>query len=185
MKTAYKIVDFFNTLDDLTADYIDSLEIEPIQINTNLYVTGLRRVAFSYTAVDVHLKEIRKIKVGDTWMLMEPDNDMWVPASIIDEDVLARAYEQVVKYFGTLQSFTIMTLQYKLKDKDMKRIETLIYDAKRKACKDALAFRKKYDQVTTKFTEFKSDGNGAFQEFVTGIHQPTDFEVLAAAVEAQ
>ena len=34
-------------------------------------------------------------------------------------------------------------------------------------------------------TEFKSDGNGAFQEFVTGIHQPTDFEILAAAVEAQ
>ena len=171
MKTTYKIIDFFNTLDDLTADYIDSLEIEPIQINTNLYVTGLRRVAFSHTAIDVHL--------------MEPDNDMWVPASIIDEDVLARAYEQVVKYFGTLKAFTIMTLQYKLKDKDMKRIETLIYDTKRKAYKDVLAFIKKYDQVTTKFTEFKSDGNGAFKEFVTGIHQPTDFEILAAAVEAQ
>ena len=178
MKIGYKIIEFFNNLDDMTSDFIDKVEVEPIQINTDLYVTGFRRVAFSYTAVDVHLKTIKKVKVGDEWMLMEPENDMWIPCSILDDESMQRVFDQFVKNFGALTSFHIMHLKYKVKGKDMRRMESYVYTSKRTACKDALAARKVYEDVSQSFEVFMSDGKGNFSEG----REPSDFEVAAAAM---
>ena len=58
-----QIMTFFNNACDLTADYVDRVEINPIRLYGNIYITGFKR-GFTYgSTVEAHIKELRRIQV--------------------------------------------------------------------------------------------------------------------------
>ena len=96
-----QIMTFFNNACDLTADYVDRVEINPIRLYGNIYITGLKR-GFTYgSTVDAHIKELRRIQVktdiaaGDEegYYFMEPDSEMWIPCIMLSEDLMKIADE--------------------------------------------------------------------------------------------
>jgi hypothetical protein len=174
-----EIMSFFNNASDLTSDYVDRIEINPIRLYGNIYVTGFKR-GFAYgSSVDAHIKELRRIQiktdsaVGDEegYYFMEPDNDMWLPCIMLSEDLLKISFKQFQEEFNKIKEFHVLDVQYKEKGKEVHHSETIYYQNKRTGCKDAIKFRKDFEQCSTKFHVFSRE------------HKQTDFEILTAAVE--
>ena len=180
MDTLDKISEFFNNVDDITNNYIDRVEIEPIRISNTLYLTGFRRTPFSSFATEAHVKEIKSIKVTtlSNEVLMESDNELYIPTVLFSESILNGMFNKFQTFFNNLNSFTHIHLEYKIKDKNMRRCEDIIFPTKKAACKEALAYRKIYEEVKNKCEEYKSNEQG---KFVEG-HQPTEFELATAAI---
>ena len=185
---AYKIMSFFDNIDDMLNNFIDRMELTPVQVATNLYVTGFRRSQTNYTSIDVHLKQIRKVKLDNIhasitdeggWYMMEPDEEMWVNSSILSEDVLKMALEKFITTFGNLQSFHLMLTKWKDEGETYHHIEVSLFENKRVACKEALKLRKKHQNVSTKFEMYNKEG----ELIDKPANEPTDFELVTAKVE--
>ena len=65
--------------------------------------------------------------------------------------------------------------KYKIKGDNNTHMETILYQNKRTACKDAIKFRKENEQCSTKFHTFINENCKE--------HKLTDFEILTAAIE--
>jgi hypothetical protein len=187
---AYRIMSFFDNIDDMLNNFIDRMELTPVQVATNLYVTGFRRSQTNYTSIDVHLKQIRKVKLDNIhasitdeggWYMMEPDEEMWVNSSVLSEDVLKMALEKFIATYGNLQSFHLMLTKWKDEGETYHHIEVSLFENKRVACKEALKLRKKHQNVSTKFEMYNKEGE--LMEGTTTEHEPTDFELITAKTE--
>jgi len=186
----YRIMTFFDNIDDMLNDFIDKIELTPVQIANNLYVTGLRRSSTSNTAIDLHIKQIRKIKLDNInakitddggWYMMEPDNEIWLTTALFSENVLEKVLAEFIKTMGKLNSFHIMTTRWKDEKDNFTHVETSLYENKRVACKEALAMRKIHKNVSNKFEAYNSQGElikGSTVE--TTQHEPSDFELVTA-----
>ena len=178
----HRIMGFFNNVADMTSDYVDRIELEPIQLFNNLYVTGIKR-NFTYGySIEIHIKEIRRIQIktdaaapnDDGWYFMEPDNEMWIPCHLLDEETISKTFDKFVKNFGEVKEFHVVDVAYKEKGKERHHSETIYYQNKKTAYKDAIKFRKEHEQCSSKFHVFSNT-------CVNGEHKPTDFEILTAA----
>lgn len=183
----YKIIAFLDNIEDIINNFVDRVELTPVQITKTLYITGFRRSKTSCTSIDVHLKEIKKVKLDNThtsitddggWYMMEPDAEMWVNSSILTEAILARALDLFITTFGNLNTYHIMLTKWKDDGDSFNHVDVSLFENKRVACKEALAIRKKHKNVTTKFEMYNKEGN-----LMENIHEPTDFELVTAKVE--
>ena len=185
----YEIVEFMENADDIVSDCVDRMEFEPVALTANLYVTGIKRDIFSYTDVEFHVKQIRTIKLpnldksitdDDGLYMMEPDGEMWLRVDILSEDIVKRTFEKIKDNFSKLKSFHLMTISYNEKGRAVRRTETILYKNKRVACKEALKYKKMYENVIVKFEHYAEDKiNGGFDT----VHEPTDYEIAVAAAE--
>ena len=186
---AYKIMTFFDNIDDMLNNFIDRMELTPVQITTNLYITGFKRSQTDYTSLDVHIKEIKKVKLNNIhasitdeggWYMMEPDNEMWLNCSVLNEKLLQTALDKFITTFGNLNTFHIMLTKWKDDNDSFPHVEVALFENKRVACKEALAMRKKHKNVTTKFEMYNKQGELIDKN---AIHEPTDFELVTAKVD--
>ena len=187
INNTYRIINFLENIDDMLNNYVDRIELTPIQITSTLYLTGFRRNSINYTSVDVHLKEIRKVKLDNLhtsitdeggWYMMEPDGEIWVNASVIAEQPLKIALEKFTTTFGNLNTFHLMLTKWRDDGDNFSHVEVALFENKRVACKEALAIRKIHKNVTTKFEMYNKEG-----ELIENEHEPTDFELVTAKVE--
>jgi hypothetical protein len=44
-----EVFDFLEEIDDMVDDFVDKIEVDPIRLTANTYITGIRRSSFSYT----------------------------------------------------------------------------------------------------------------------------------------
>lgn len=184
----YRIMTFFDNIDDMLNNFIDKIELTPVQITNTLYVTGFRRSQTNYTSIDVHLKEIKKVKLDNLhasitdeggWYMMEPDGEIWVNSSVLTEQMLKTALDKFITTFGNLNSFHLMLTKWRDDGDSFSHVEVALFENKRVACKEALAIRKKHKNVTTKFEMYNKEG----ELMDNPIHEPTDFELVTAKVE--
>jgi hypothetical protein len=183
----YKIMTFFDNIDDMLNNYVDRVELTPVQITSTLYITGFRRSQSNSTSIDVHLKEIRKVKLENThtaitddggWYMMEPDGEMWVNSSVLSEQILKLGLDKFITTFGNLNSLHLMLTKWRDDGDTFSHVEVALFENKRVACKEALAIRKIHKNVTTKFEMYNKEG-----ELMENEHEPTDFELVTAKVE--
>ena len=177
------IMTFFNGVADLTDDYVDRIELEPIRLFGDTYITGLRRT-FSYaTSIEVHIKQMRKIQMktalaipdGEGYYFMEPDAEIWLPCAMLSTEMMIEAFKQFTEKFDKVNEFHVLDVQYKEKGKEIHHSETIYYQNKRSGCKDAIRFRKEGEQCVTKFHVFTRNNSKTQAQ--------SDFEILTAAVE--
>ena len=188
----YKIITFFENIDDMLNNYVDRVELTPVQITNTTYITGFRRSQNNYTSLDVHIKEIRKVKLNDLhtsitdeggWYMMEPDGEIWINSSMLQDNVLKIALEKFIKIFGDLKSFHLMLSKWKDEGDDYSHVEVSLFENKRVACKEALQMRKKHKNVTTKFEMYNNNGELIAFNQETQEHEPSDFELVTAKVD--
>lgn len=191
LSTTCKIVTLFDTIDDMLNNFVDRIELTPVQITKNHYITGFKRSSGAYTDIDVHIKEIRKIKlegINSTitddggWYMMEPDNEIWLNSTTLADHILNKALTQFTKKIGELKSFHIMISKWKDDDDKYSHIEVALFENKRVACKEALALRKLHKNVTNKFELYNNQGE-LIQNDTQTQHEPTDFELVTCKIE--
>jgi hypothetical protein len=178
-----QIMTFFNNACDLTADYVDRVEINPIRLYGNIYITGFKRGFVYGSTIDAHIKELRRIQIKtdiaasdeEGYYFMEPDNEMWLPCVMLSEELLKIAFKQFTEEFNKIKEFHVLDVQYKEKGKEVHHSETIYYQHKRTGCKDAMKYRKEFEQCSIKFRIFNREG--------VETNKQTDFDILTAAVE--
>lgn len=188
--TVYKIISFFDSIDDTINNFIDRIELTPVQVSENLYVTGFRRSQTNCNSVDVHLKQIRKVKLDNLhasitddggWYMMEPDSEMWVSSSVLSETTLSFALNKFITTYANLNSFHVMLSKWKDKSDTFNCVEVSLYENKRVAYKEALALRKLHTNVTTKFEMYNKKGELINE--MKAQHEPSDFELVTAKID--
>ena len=178
-----EIMSFFNNACDLTSDYVDRIEIDPIRLYANIYLTGFKRTFAFGSTISVHIKELRRIQIKtdavasdeEGYYFMEPDSEIWLPCSMLDEEMLRIAFKQFESAFKKINEFHVLDVQYKEKGKEAHHSETIYYQHKRSGCKDAMKYRKEFEQCSTKFRMFTREGHKTQKE--------KDFEILTSAAE--
>ena len=71
------IFDFFKYLNQLTEQFITCIEVAPIRIKRDMYITGFRRIGLSF--IEAHVKHIKQlmVKTNEYSMEMPLKNHMW------------------------------------------------------------------------------------------------------------
>lgn len=187
-----KIMTLFDNIDDMLNCFVDRIELTPVQITKNCYITGFRRHSAAYADIDVHVKEIRKIKLEGInssitdeggWLMMEPDGEIWLNSIMIDDKTLETALQHFTKKMGELKSFHIMMSKWKDNTNDYPNVEVALFENKKVACKEALAMRKKHQGMSNKFEMYNNQGELiSFSQEQTQ-HEISDFELVTRAVE--
>ncbi len=190
----YNIMKLFDNIDDMLNCFVDRLELTPIQITKNCYITGFRRTSAAYADIDVHLKEIRKIKIEGLntsvtdeggWLMMEPDGEIWVNSTMLTDTTLNQALQHFTKKMGEINTYHIMMSKWKDEKDEFPHVEVTLFENKRVACKEALNMRKKHQNVSNKFEMYNNQGE--LLSFTTETqqkqHEPTDFELVTCATQ--
>ena len=182
----FKIMSFFDNVDDMLNNFVDRMELTPVQVGNNLFVSGFRRSPSNNTSIDVHLKEIRKIKLDNInasitdeggWYMMEPDGEIWVDSHVLSDAVLKTVLAKFMENFGKLNTLHIMLSKWKDEGDDYFHVEVSLFENKRVACKEALAMRKKHKNVTNKFEMYSSEGD-LIESIAQENKEPSDFELI-------
>jgi len=182
----FKIMSFFDNVDDMLNNFVDRMELTPVQVGNNLFVSGFRRSPSNNTSIDVHLKEIRKIKLDNInasitdeggWYMMEPDGEIWVDSHVLSDALLKTVLAKFMENFGKLNTLHIMLSKWKDEGDDYFHVEVSLFENKRVACKEALAIRKKHKNVTNKFEMYSSEGD-LIESITQENKEPSDFELI-------
>ena len=187
-----KIMTFFDNIDDMLNNYVDKVELTPVQITSTAYITGFKRSLSNFISLDVHIKEIRKVKLEGIhtsitddggWYMMEPDGEVWVNSMMLSEKALETALQQFTKKMGELKSFHLMLSKWKDDGDNFNHVEVALFENKRVACKEALKMRKKHQNVSNKFEMYNNQGELVEYNAETQEHEPTDFELVTCKID--
>ena len=183
-----EVFEFLEEIDDMVNDFVDKIEVDPIRLTANTYITGIRRTAFSYTDMEFHVKEVRTVKLpsmdkkitddGGLYML-EPDGEVWMHVELFAEGIIKGVLNKLRENFKTMKTFHTVELRYKDKNGIKSYYQTVLYQNKKVACKEILKLKRKYDDVKWKFQEYNATDDDTFKP----IHEPTDYEIAVAAAE--
>ena len=178
------IEDFFDELDDAVDNFIDVIEIEPIRLSSDLFLTGFKRIPFAQNTMEAHLKQIKTIRTQENGevkytLASEADGDVWFNCMMFSDATLRTAFKHFKEEFTKCETHHLLDMEYTEKDNSIKRSFLALYNNKRQACKEALRLKKQYDNVKLKFTPYKFNIEGKLEETEK---EPTDFEIVTAAV---
>ena len=181
------IIELFNFANELTKLFITQMELTPIHLTNDIYLSGFRLV--SYDKVEAHLKKIKTIKldngenidvndscytttpIEEMWTTL-PIEEMWTTLDLIDFTTISTAFSEFKTNFFKLKGFDVVTLEYKEEGKPLEKY-AVIYDNKRVACKTTLEFKKTHRNTIHKFLHF---GEGAKKE-------KTELDIVTSAAE--
>lgn len=157
-----EIIDFFVYLSEVVDKYVTAIEVKPVRIKEDLYITGFKRKGLGL--VEAHLKEIKSVALKsndysiDLPLKGDPEHEMWVDCEVLNETTLRMAYNDIKAHYFTLKSFDVAELKYRLKTPNSSDYimceEVIIYDNKTQACKDTILKRKHNDGFSVKFHHF-------------------------------
>lgn len=160
------IVEFFKYLNQITDLFVTSIEVKPIRIKRDMYITGFRRIGLTF--IEAHVKHIKQLMVKTNDYTMElplkmtPEAEMWIDVELLSPSTIREAFNELRNHFFTLKGFEILQLQYKLKSEPnnlCSQEEVTIYDDKRTACKEAIAKRKLCSMFKSHFTHWGGNNN--------------------------
>ena len=146
---ATEINEFFKYLNELLDKFVTGIEVKPIRIKQDMYITGFRKNGI--TQFEAHVKHIKQllIKTDDYTMDMPlkdtPEAEMWIDIELLSPQTVREAFNDLRNYFFTLKGFVIAELNFRFKnetDNYSLHEETIIYDVKRTACRETIAKRK-------------------------------------------
>lgn len=179
-----EIIDFFKLVDEMTNTYITCVELKPMKVKDDIYITGFKRKGIG--EIYVHLKEIKQINIKAEGYSMalplreDADAEMWVKGDILSDDTIRGAFNDIRNHFFQLKSFVIANLSYRHKTNSTSDYvmteESIIYENKTQACKETIKKRKKYTMFKTKFINW-GDGDST-----SDTSSMTDEEFAAAAM---
>lgn len=180
-----EISDFFDELDDAVNDFVDRIEIEPIRLYSDVFITGLKRIPTAFNLFEAHLKQIQTIRLNNdgeiSYMLAsEPDGELWFNCNMFADTTLKAAFSKIKEQLAKGETYHFMSIDYNDKESSIRKNLNVMHYNKRAACKEALQFKKKYENVKVKFQTYKLDTEGFFEETE---REPTDFEIATAAAE--
>lgn len=171
------LVEFFKYLNQVTDMFVTSIEVAPIRIKKDMYITGFRRIGISF--IEAHVKHIKQVMIKTNEFSMEmplketPEEEMWIDTDLLAPEIVRGAFNDLRNYFFQLKGFEIAQIQYKLKsepDNLCSQEEVIIYDNKRIACKETIAKRKLCTQFKSHFSHFGGkveDGKPQYQKTLT------------------
>lgn len=171
------IVEFFKYLNQLTDMFVTGIEVAPIRIKKDTYITGFRRIGISF--IEVHVKHIKRLMIASNEYSVElplkdtAEAEMWIDEELLAPSVIRSAFNDLRNYFFKLKGFEIAQIQYKLKsepDNLCSQEEVIIYDNKRIACRETIAKRKLCTTFKSHFSHFGGkveDGKPQYQKALT------------------
>ena len=171
------LVEFFKYLSQVTDMFVTGIEVAPIRIKKDMYITGFRRIGISF--IEAHVKHIKQLMIKTNEFSMEmplketAEEEMWIDTDLLAPGIVRGAFNDLRNYFFQLKGFEIAQIQYKLKsepDNLCSQEEVIIYDNKRIACKETIAKRKLCTQFKLHFSHFGGkveDGKPQYQKALT------------------
>ena len=168
-----EIIEYFRFLDELLSTTVKQVEVKPIRIKTDMYITGFKRI--NINQVEAHVKRIKTINLKIDEHVYQPmlkdtaEEEMWIDVELMSAETIRSAFNDLRNYFFTLKGFEIANLKYRLKsepDNLCSHEETIIYDDKKMACRETIAKRKLCTMFQSKFTHWGT-GSGTRQ----AVHQ--------------
>ena len=163
---ATDINDFFKYLNGLLDKFVTGIEVKPIRIKKDMYITGFRKNGI--TQFEAHVKHIKQLLIKTDGYTMEmplkdtPEAEMWIDIELLSPQTVREAFNGLRNYFFTLKGFVIAELNFRFKnetDNYSLHDEIIIYDAKRTAAKETIAKRKFCSVFKSSFTNWgKLDG---------------------------
>lgn len=171
------LVEFFKYLSQVTDMFVTGIEVAPIRIKKDMYITGFRRIGISF--IEAHVKHIKQLMIKTNEFSMEmplketAEEEMWIDTDLLAPGIVRGAFNDLRNYFFQLKGFEIAQIQYKLKsepDNLCSQEEVIIYDNKRIACKETIAKRKLCTQFKSHFSHFGGkveDGKPQYQKALT------------------
>lgn len=171
------LVEFFRYLNQVTDMIVTGIEVAPIRIKKDMYITGFRRIGISL--IEAHVKHIKPLMLKTNENSMEmllkdtPEEEMWIDTDLLAPVIVRGAFNDLRNYFFQLKGFEIAQIQYKLKsepDNLCSQEEVIIYDNKRIACRETIAKRKLCTQFKSHFSHFGGkveDGKPQYQKALT------------------
>lgn len=171
------LVEFFKYLNQVTNMFVTGIEVTPIRIKKDMYITGFRRTCISL--IEAHVKHIKQLMIKTNEFSMEmplketAEEEMWIDTSLLAPEVVRGAFNDLRNYFFQLKGFEITQIQYKLKsepDNLCSREEVIIYDNKRVAVRETIAKRKLCSLFKPHFSHFGEevkDGKPQYQKALT------------------
>lgn len=161
-----EIFEFFKYLSQLINMYVTGIEVKPIRVKTDMYITGFRRIGI--TTLEAHIKHIKPllIKTNDYTMEMplkeNAEVEMWMDIDLLQKSMVKQALNELKNNFIKLNGFEIVNIQFKLKtelDNLCSQEETIIYEDKKLACKETIAKRKLCSMFKTKIIHWGKKNN--------------------------
>ena len=180
------IVDYFNYLGEITHLFITGIEVKPISIKKDMYITGFRRIGLTF--IEAHVQHIKRIilKTTDYTMEMplksEAEEEIWMDIELLSKDIVKSTFNHLKNYASKLNEFEILTMEYRDITNNSDYVtheENIIFDDKKVACKTAIKKRKTTSSMKTKFTHYGNNTNNMIQ---IGTHKLTDEEFAETAL---
>jgi hypothetical protein len=177
-----KLLDFFNDVDELVKNYVDRVELEPVLVNNNIYITGFRRLTPSNATIELHLKEIKKTKIDGVEINTETKNEMWLNTLMFSEHVLNNVITRFNEKFAQLETMYLLCTNYKDEGDKYATIQITLFSNKKTAVREALELRKKHQNVSHTFETYNNKGEIIQHNNTNGKKELTDFELVTCAV---
>lgn len=171
------LVEFFKYLNQVTDMFVTGIEVAPIRIKKDMYITGFRRIGISL--IEAHVKHIKQLMIKTNEFSMEmplketAEEEMWIDTDLLAPRIVRSAFNDLRNYFFQLKGFEIAQIQYKLKsepDNLCSREDVIIYDNKRVAARETIAKRKLSSLFKSHFSHFGGkveDGKPQYQKALT------------------
>ena len=171
------LVEFFKYLNQVTDMFVTGIEVAPIRIKKDMYITGFRRIGLSF--IEAHVKHIKQLMIKTNEFSMEmplnetAEEEMWIDTDLLAPGIIRGAFNDLRNYFFQLKGFEIAQIQYKLKsepDNLCSQEEVIIYDNKRVAARETIAKRKLCSLFKSHFSHFGGkveDGKPQYQKALT------------------
>lgn len=156
------ILEFFKLLNEQTKEFVTQIELEPIRIKEDTYITGIKRIGISF--FQMHIQNIKHIMLKTNEFTMEralksePEEEIWLDIDLIDKDTVNLAFNEIKNKFQQLKTFHVLKMEYR--DKTISTAdyitheEIIIFQDKKLACKTAIKKRKQTTSLKTKFLLF-------------------------------
>ena len=145
------------------AYYIDTINIDPINVANNIYVNAIRRS--NINNIEFHIQSIQRARIikqqqhddNNTIQLVlksTPEEEMWLNISLLDPYIVNNIYKQFLGNFQNVQSVTMLETTYTSRDKSNMAVhhKWMLFQNKQQACKTIIKLRTNFNDVKTKMT---------------------------------
>lgn len=161
----------FKQLNEILNNTINTIECKPIQIQKNLYLTGIKRIGT--VQVNVHLKKLKTITIPTLTFNQniqtlqdESDEEIFIDVQLLEINIIKDALNKLKKQLlneNNRNNLIIVTTQYKPKDEQQNNYctkeENFLFDDKHIAYKTILKKRKESQLFKSKFIHLDNNNN--------------------------
>lgn len=156
------IIEFFNYLNTITKQYITAIELTPIRIQENMYISGFRKNGVGI--IETHVQHIEHFIIKNSEFSMEvrrktePTAELWMNIELLNKDVINTTFNTLKNNLTQLTTFHILHMEYREKTDNntdyITKEENIIFDNKQMACRTAIKKKNNTQTFKMKFIQF-------------------------------